>query len=274
MGRTSAIGAAALLVASATLSGAGDDAPPLLPPSGTAAPSPSRPISPPDPTPIPSPASTPPSVPTPAPRLLYGLRPRVTVPNRVIGQAGPRVDPTDSSTRDNGLPALTPPGDLSPMSPTRRAPRPLMLESVPLGSPDASADIRPRPDARAREDAPKERTEELPARNPSRLSRLFGRAPAAPLPAPRSRNNSGSEDSITLEPRSDPAADAALKRRLEKQAEEAVGGRARSIEVRVVDRNIRIRAKVDRFWNRRAVRRSLETLPGVSGYKTTVDVVD
>jgi hypothetical protein len=155
-----------------------------------------------------------------------------------------------------------------------------LLESVPIGEAESAELIKQRSSSRGRtptddstSDKPKTKTRAGSA-PPSRWPRLFGRPSAAPPVLPRARGNSTPDDSIKLEPRSDPAADAALKRRLESQAKDAVGTRARSIEVRVVDRQVHIRAKVDRFWNRRPVRRALESLPALSGYKTTVDVED
>ena len=74
--------------------------------------------------------------------------------------------------------------------------------------------------------------------------------------------------------KSDPAADAELKRRIERQVREALGDRVRSVEVRVVGRNVAIRAEASRFWQRRSVRRTLESLPGLAGYRTTIDVGD
>jgi len=46
------------------------------------------------------------------------------------------------------------------------------------------------------------------------------------------------------------------------------------IEVRVVGRNVAIRAEASRFWQRRSVKRTLESLPGLTGYRTTIDVGD
>jgi len=91
--------------------------------------------------------------------------------------------------------------------------------------------------------------------------------------APRS-TTTGSESAIKAEPRSDPAADAAIKRRVEGQARRTVGDRARSIEVRVVERSITIQAHGVKFLQRRAVRKSLENLPGLSGYRSVVEVLD
>jgi hypothetical protein len=63
-----------------------------------------------------------------------------------------------------------------------------------------------------------------------------------------------------------------MKRRIERQAREAVGGRARSIDVRVVGREVTILAYGTRIWQRKAVRAALEGLPTLAGYKATVKV--
>jgi hypothetical protein len=90
----------------------------------------------------------------------------------------------------------------------------------------------------------------------------------------RGRGEAGQGDAISVQPRSDPAADATLRRRLERQIQDAVGDRVRSVEVRVLDRNVVIRARVRSFLYRRGVRRALEGLPGISGYKTKIEVLD
>ena len=90
----------------------------------------------------------------------------------------------------------------------------------------------------------------------------------------RTRQSPKPDDSISVEPRSDPAADAAFKRRLEVQIRNAVGSRVHSFDVKVVDREVTIQAHGTRFWNRRAVKHTLETLPGLTGYHTTVEVAD
>jgi hypothetical protein len=80
-------------------------------------------------------------------------------------------------------------------------------------------------------------------------------------------------DGISVEPRSgDPTADAALKRRVERQIREAVGDRVRSYDVRVDGRDVTIWARTNRFWQRRGVRHALETLPALNGLKATVRV--
>jgi len=93
-------------------------------------------------------------------------------------------------------------------------------------------------------------------------------------PFSRGRDAPRSDGVIAVEPRSDPAADAALKRRLEQQIHSSVGSHVRSFEVKVVDRDVTIHARVNRFWYRRSVHRTLESLPGLAGYQTHVEVVD
>jgi hypothetical protein len=100
---------------------------------------------------------------------------------------------------------------------------------------------------------------------------LFGRllGPSSPTAA-----GAAPGSSITVEPRSDPAAESAVRRRIEKQIQQALADRVRSVEVRVAGRNIIIRAQAARFWQRRSVRRSLESLALPSGYRSRVEIID
>jgi hypothetical protein len=100
----------------------------------------------------------------------------------------------------------------------------------------------------------------------------FGRIFSSPFSGARSLPEAGNP--ITVVPRSDPAADAALKRRIERQIEDSLGDRVRSVDVRVVGRDVTIRARSTRFWQRRGVRRALESLPGLTGYRSSIAVVD
>ena len=81
-----------------------------------------------------------------------------------------------------------------------------------------------------------------------------------------------SRSDIRAEPRTDPAADALLKRRVEKQAANVVGDRAKGVEVHVVGRSITIQARGVKLFQRRAVRRDLERLPVISGYRSVVEL--
>src|SRR5262249_3909198 len=77
----------------------------------------------------------------------------------------------------------------------------------------------------------KEKLRDLPSSLPARRPGFFGRVPN-PF-APRGMMDD-SDSAIRAEPRTDPAADAALKRRIEKQGLAAVGDRVRGLDVSVV----------------------------------------
>lgn len=187
----------------------------------------------------------------------------------------PALDPAGPLVSDD-LPPLTGPAQMPdaeslPELPDPAIPpggpesgRPMTLESVPAGDlPD------PRPSPRTPSTPP--RGSSLRGRLPAarRPSGLFGRIFPPYLGG---RTLSDPDDAVIVEPRTDPAADAALKRRLENQIRSAFGEQLRSVEVRVVGRNVVIRARVARFWQRRNIRRSLESLPSLSGYRSTVEV--
>jgi len=107
----------------------------------------------------------------------------------------------------------------------------------------------------------------VPRRPPSR----FGRLLPSPFSAGRGDND---QSAITVEPSTDPASEAALKRRIERQIHESLADRVHDVEVRVVGPEVTIRAKATRFWQRRTVRRSLESLPGLAGYRHKVEILD
>jgi hypothetical protein len=194
----------------------------------------------------PPPLDVPPTS-TDGPPPLDGPSEMRRLPERPLNAAGAvsrrRVDPTDLDTGDR------PAQILEPIDSDRNLPPALTLEAQ-----DHDGEI-----------LPKDAKPQAPPR------RRFGILPA-PYTA-RARANSAVKDpAIRVEPRSDPAADAALKRKLETKVKEAVGDKAREVEVRVVDRNIVVKAKVDRFWNKRPVRRTIETLPALAGYKARVEI--
>jgi hypothetical protein len=61
---------------------------------------------------------------------------------------------------------------------------------------------------------------------------------------------------------------------VEKQIQETLGDRVRSVEVRVSGKAVAIRAQAAHFWLRRSVRRSLEGLSLPAGYRARVEAVD
>jgi hypothetical protein len=116
---------------------------------------------------------------------------------------------------------------------------------------------------------------EAPASQPAprRPSSFFGRFLPAPLSLSAIRGDND-RSAITVEPSTDPASEAALKRRIERQIHDSLGDRVRDVEVRVVGPEVAVRARATRFWQRRAVRRALESLPGLAGYRHTIELLD
>lgn len=114
-----------------------------------------------------------------------------------------------------------------------------------------------------------------PRRAPGLFGRLFG-PPPAPLPPPReeSRTAEKPRPRRDSDPDSAPDPDILARRKIEKQIAATLGDRVRSVEVSVTGRNVEIRAQPTRFWLRRSVRRSLETLPAIQGYRARIEVTE
>src|SRR5262249_767915 len=147
-------------------------------------------------------------------------------------------------------------------APAPRTGRSLSLETVPEEDlPEAT--VGPRPSTRssipgrtsARPVPPTDSQRVVSPRPPHPRPGVLSPLLPAPGPSTRPSADPRSRSAITVEPRSDPAADAALKRRIERQIGETLGTRLQSYEVRVVDRDVTIRARAARFWQRRTVRR-------------------
>jgi len=267
MCRIGAIRALGVLLVSASVASAWDGPPPLTPPASEESPAPA---------PAPSPAPT--TAPEPENRPVLVVP---GVPNSAAPRSRPRLSALEPIAPINGdLPTLTAPAEMpepatSRPGTSRFGPRqiqrgtalPLTLESTPIDADPLGSTPGALPSTRRNLNP-----EIKPVPAPRRPSGFFGRM--LPTPFTSSRPQPETRGSITVEPRTDPAADAALKRRLERQVREAVGDRVKAVEVRVVGRDVTIRAKVSRFWYRRPVRHTLETLPGLSGYRSTVEVVD
>jgi hypothetical protein len=94
------------------------------------------------------------------------------------------------------------------------------------------------------------------------LGRVRGRDESIP-PAPRARRPiDDTQDS-----------DSDLQQRLEREITKVAGRHLKGLDVVVKGSKIRIRADVDRFWNRRVVKRTIADLPLLAGYDAVV-VVD
>jgi hypothetical protein len=105
------------------------------------------------------------------------------------------------------------------------------------------------------------------------LGRIF------PPPPAQARSRTESKSSAERarqksEAQPEEGSDASVKRKIEKQIRETLGDRVRSLEVRVSGRNVLIVAQPTRFWQKRAVRRALETLPALEGYRARINVDD
>jgi hypothetical protein len=265
-----------LVGAGAGLAAGAEDLPPLTVPvliapgggSPETAPSPA-------PEPSPGPARGGPILVVPGVTTPVRTRPR---PRTGLGDSTPAPAVPGSS---GDLPALIGPGGTIGPRPMGALPRSssstLSLETIPGSEPIVStpAPTRanpPRATVRIERDVPPPSTpSRTPTPTPRRPSGLLGRM-LTPPSFLNGRAPAEPRKPITVEPRTDPAADAALKRRIEREIQESLGDRVRSVEVRVVGREVTILARTTRFWQRRNVRRSLETLSGLSGYHATIAV--
>jgi hypothetical protein len=283
LGRTTALGLALAALVAAGTSEANGQTPELSPPSEM--PIISKPATP-SPTPSPSPAR-------PAPTAPRG-RATLAIPGLTTPTVRPPVSP------DAPKPVLVPaPGELSLDAPIEMRPlpqtlpssrpaaspppsnRPLVLESTPMDGADplGGATTRPKPPTSRPTTTT---TPPQPAQAPARRSRLFGflAGPAAPparppSTAPATPKPSTAGRSVAADPlREDPAADSALKRRIERQAREVVGNRARSVEVKLDGKEAAVVVSGVKFFQKRAVRKQLEGIPSLAGLRSTIEVVD
>ena len=174
----------------------------------------------------------------------------------------------------NGLPPL----DALP-GPSSREETPLSIEPLEVPSavrvptrPFATRPVPRRTPGAGTADPPvEEKGPSAPRRAPGLLGRLFGfPAPQPSREPPRSPSRSTSRRD--LESESD--AELVAKRRIERQIRETLGDRVSRFEVRITGRNVVIVAQPSRFWFRRSVRRSLETLPALEGYRSRIELSD
>jgi hypothetical protein len=223
--------------------------------------------------------------------------PGVTVPSSrsaattrsPVSRAGPSTSP---GSPDLTGPSPTPaarassgPGSPSGM-PAQRDRQPSTLNAVPLtleplddepsraedrgggGIRPDSAARSPKPDSPADSTAAPGGRRATPWRMPGFLGRVIG-----PLPAGRSRAPAANGDAaIRAKTKAEPDADAVLKRRIEQQIRTTLADKVRSVEVRVNGRNVLIVARSSRFWQKRTVQRTLETLPALAGYRARIEL--
>ena len=204
----------------------------------------------------------------PSPPSLDALpsRPDASAPPRRSNDAV-RVRPRTSTGRPTGetIPLTIEPIDGDP--PNLRGPtgRPATARSNNGRAPDGPATARP-------DDEPAD-PRPAPRRGTGILGRLFG---PPPPPPPTSREASRSDAKTKSDPDTDKDLDADViaRRRIERQIRATLGDKVRSFEVRITGRNVVIVAQPSRFWLRRSVRHSLETLPALQGYRARIEISD
>jgi hypothetical protein len=100
---------------------------------------------------------------------------------------------------------------------------------------------------------------------------LFGTAPPEP---PREEPRPSTRSPARADRESESDANLVAKRRIERQIRETLGDRVSSFDVRITGRNVSIVARPSRFWFRRSVRQSLESLPALQGYRARIELND
>ena len=154
-----------------------------------------------------------------------------------------------------------------------RAGRPLVLESSPMAEDPTEV-----PGGSPTRSIPSERRTTItpkPALLPARRPRFFGLLPAPALGSASNTKPSDAPGRSLAEPLPDEiASEAALKRRIERQAREVVGNRARSVEVKLSGKEAVVHVGGAKFLQKRAIRKQLEGIPALAGLRSTIDVVD
>lgn len=156
---------------------------------------------------------------------------------------------------------------------TSRTNRPLPLEPLPMDESPGLGDPEGRQNPPARRPSTTSPRPESLATPPNRRGRFFGLVPG-PMVGPSTPRSPSPGRLAAGDSIEDPAVDAALKKRIEKQAREAVGDRARILEVRVAGKDVSIQARGVRMFQKRAVRKSLESIPALSGLRSSIEVGD
>jgi hypothetical protein len=147
---------------------------------------------------------------------------------------------------------------------------------APTGRPATARPSNGRPSESRATDGPDDEpadTRPAPRRGTGILGRLFG-PPPAPAPSARESSRSDAKPKGDTDPDKDLDADAVARRRIERQIRTTLGDKVRSFEVRITGRNVVIVAQPSRFWLRRSVRHSLETLPALQGYRARIEISD
>jgi hypothetical protein len=151
------------------------------------------------------------------------------------------------------------------------------LEDDPPRNQAATGSARPRigsdrpsgANAADESDQSRARTKPAPWRLPGVLGRIMSQSSAtSPRGSSAGAANGGGKT------RTEPETDAEVKRRIEREIRTSAGDRLQSVEVRVTGKNVLIVARPARFWQKRGLRRTLESLTSTKGYRARIDVDD
>ncbi|MDG3004806.1 hypothetical protein [Paludisphaera mucosa] len=218
-----------------------------------------------DAPPTPPPAE-PVKTPEPAPSRPLLVIPGVTAPlatraarKPTADVAAPPAPPALDGPSTDPEPAPNIPLRLEPIAPGASDERQAAPSGPRATGPGREASSRPMPEGR--EPAA---TAPPAARRPAGLGRLLGANGSGPA----------ARDGLTIESHGDPAVEAAVKRRIEKQIQETLGERVKDVDVRVSGRSVLVRARASRFWYRWSARRALDALPMPSGYRGRAEMLD
>jgi len=216
------------------------------------------------------------------PGLIPSSRPRTRVVpgtpegtgRSTTGELPPLLGPSEmpAAVRDQNRPARNAAGGQGESLVLESVPRSEMEDLSSNRATPARRSVAPSSAPSAAPTAPKTASTKPKAEPPPprRAPGLFGRMLPAPYRAPRSAAESDSP--IKVEPSTDPASDAANKRRIEHQIRRLYGDKLGSVEVRVVGRDVTIRGRATRFWQRRGLKRALESMSSLSGMRPTIEV--
>ncbi len=231
--------------------------------------------------------------------------PGVTVPSQRSGAATvPKIpQPSRPATSATPVPSATGPTVADPVNPgspfrpysgapvqsvpdaSLRDPIPLTLEPLDDDiAPDQKHATSPSPRgtrSRAPASTPTDESENAPTgprsapwRMPGLLGRVLGQPAAGPARDASRSGEATSRAKAKAKTKSEPETDATVKRQIEQQIRSTLGDKVQSVEVRVSGRNVLVVARATRFWQKRGVRRSLEALPALAGFRARIDLDD
>ncbi len=227
--------------------------------------------------------SQPPAETTQAP-VKPPIRPLLVIPGVTAPASNPTRPSAGASPRSRQPRTQTPPltGPTDPMLDRRgvvqsrveprvtvEPPIPLTLEPIE----DLPAD-EPHPASPRTGNGANRVTRPTPSQPPAPPRGFFARLFGIPAPAERPRPTTPPIEPSRPLSRAGAGTPDDPGRALEREIQKTLGDRARSIEVRVSGKNALVVVKPTRFWQKRAIRATLEAMPSLARYHARIDVLD